>query len=266
MNPKIRVTVGKGQRGVLLERLANVANDTAQFLVDLGEDLGLPATHQWIAENFRDGSVVFDLENPAIDQSQADTWRRGLRTVMANDLTDEINVRIRYRTRQKFAEIAKHIDQNERIEFALYSADNGSITETFELVSPTQLPEVPPTETSARYHGEIQGIIHSFLKESKHPKLVLRELATKQLVNCFFSREMYPHAVALLEDENAVVMVEGLVTEDANTGLVTDVQVSEFTPCPEFDLAKFENMIGAFPKTLTGGEDSAELLDEYRDE
>jgi hypothetical protein len=228
--------------------------------------LGLPSTHQWIAENFRDGSVVFDLENPEVEQSEAEIWRRGLRTVMANDLADEINVRIRHRTRQRFIEIAKHIAPNEKIEFALYSGDNGSITETFELAQPAQLPETPSTETQSRYHGEIQGIIHSFLKESKNPKLVLRELATKQLVNCFFTKEMYPHAVALLQDEEAVVMVEGLVIEDPNTGFATDIEVSEFTPCPEFNLAKFESMIGAFRKALTGGEDSAALLDKYRDE
>jgi hypothetical protein len=76
---------------------------------------------------------------------------------------------------------------------------------------------------------------------------------------------MYPHAVALLEDEDAVVMVEGIVTENRSDGLVTDIEVSDFTPCPEFDLEKFEKMIGAFPGALTGGEDSAKLLDEYRD-
>jgi hypothetical protein len=247
-----------------LEQLANIADDTAHFLIDLGEDLGLPNSRNWVAENFGNGSVVFDLENPDVEEYESDLWRRGLRTVMANDLSDELNVRVRYRTRQQYRAIARNITPDEKLEFAVYSS-NGEIRESFRL-APGQEPALEePEESSWKYQGEIQGIIHSFIKEAKRPKLVLRELSTKQLVNCYFSRVMYPHAVALLEDEEAVVMVEGTVTENRNDGLVTDIEVSDFTPCPDFDLEKFEKMIGAFPRALTGGEDSAKLLDEYRD-
>src|SRR5439155_19898048 len=117
------------------------------------------------------------------------------RTVFANDLSDELNVRIRYRTRQQFLGIAKNILPTEKIEFGLYSGENGNISETFQLTSVDAEEHAveSPELTDWTYHGEIQGIIHSFIKEAKRPKLVLRELATKQLVNCFFTRDMYPH-------------------------------------------------------------------------
>jgi hypothetical protein len=93
----------------------------------------------------------------------------------------------------------------------------------------------------------------------------MRELSTRQLVDCYFTKDMYQGAVELLHDENAVISVEGIVVEDSSTGLVTEMEVTEFTPAPNFDLQSFERMIGAFPRALTGGKDSAALLDEFRD-
>lgn len=266
MSPKIRVTLSKGKRGILLEKLGNVARDTAKFLGDLGEDLRIVGADQWIADNFSNSSVVFDLENPSLPETESELWRRGLRSVMARDFSDDLmNVRVSQRTRHQFLSIANDVDPDESIQFALLTDGTPEPSEIYELdrTALTQFAAEKPE--NYRYLGEIQGIIHSFLKEARRPKLVMRELSTKQLVDCYFTSDMYQHAVALLHDEDAVVSVEGTVTEDSSTGLVTEIEVTEFTPCPLFDLEAFEKMIGAFPRALTGGKDSALLMDEYRD-
>jgi hypothetical protein len=263
MSAKIRVTVGRGKRGILLEKLGKIARDTVIFLQDLGHDLGIPAAEQWIADNFSSAhSVIFDLS----PQADSDLWKRGLKSVMARDFSDDVmRIRISPLTRQHYVEIANDLEADEKIEFALldgvterpeiYELDRSVIT-AFE------------SEKPAKYHypGEIQGIVHSFVKEAKRPKLVMRELSTKQLVDCYFTKDMYQGAVALLHDEDAVISVEGIVTEDSSTGLVTEMDVTEFTPAPTFDLQAFNRLIGAFPKALTGGKDSAQLLDEFRDD
>src|SRR5437870_2355942 len=263
MSAKIRVTLGRGKRGILLEKLGRIAQDTIKFLQDLGSDLGIPAAEQWIADNFSSAhSVVFDLS----PQADSDLWKRGLKSVMARDFSDDVmNIRISPRTRQEYAEIANDLEPDEKIEFALL--DGATETpEVYELDRSAITQFVSETPDFYRYPGEIQGIVHSFVKEAKRPKLVMRELSTRQLVDCYFTKNMYQGAVALLHDEEAIISVEGIVTEDSSTGLVTEMDVTEFTPAPTFDLETFERMIGAFPKALTGGRDSAALLDEYRDD
>jgi len=262
MSAKIRVTLGRGKRGYPLEKLGKIAQDTVKFLEGLGEDLGIPSAEQWIADNFSSAhSVVFEL-TPKAD---SDLWKRGLRSVMARDYSDDVmNVRISPRTRQEYAAIANDLEPDEKIEFALLDGEREA-PEVYELdrSAITQVEFERPA--NYRYLGEIQGIVHSFVKEAKRPKLVMRELSTKQLVDCYFTKDMYQGAVALLRDEDAVVFIEGLVTEDSSTGFVTEMDVTEFTPAPEFDLQAFEGMIGAFPKALTGGRDSGKLLDDLRD-
>jgi hypothetical protein len=263
MNPKIRVTLGRGKQGILLEKLGKIAQNTVKFLQDLGADLGIPAAEQWIADNFSSAhSVVFDLS----PQADSDLWKRGLKSVMARDFSDDImNVRISQRTRQEYVEIATDLEPDEKIEFALLDGA-AEAPEIYELDQSIIRQFVSEKPDRYRYPGEIQGIVHSFVKEAKRPKLVMRELSTRQLVDCYFTKDMYQGAVALLRDEDAVISVEGIVSEDSSTGLVTEIDVTEFTPAPTFDLQAFERMIGAFPKALTGGRDSAALLDEYRDD
>jgi hypothetical protein len=263
MSAKIRVTLGRGKRGILLEKLGKIAQDTVKFLQDLGADLGIPAAEQWIADNFSSThSVVFDLS----PQADSDLWKRGLKSVMARDFSDDImNVRISQRTRQEYVEIANDLEPDEKIEFALLDGATEA-PEVYELDRSAITQFVSEKPDRYRYPGEIQGIVHSFVKEAKRPKLVMRELSTRQLVDCYFTKDMYQGAVALLHDEDAVISVEGIVSEDSSTGLVTEIDVTEFTPAPTFDLQAFERMVGAFPKALTGGRDSAALLDEYRDD
>src|SRR5207253_10189140 len=134
---------------------------------------------------------------------------------------------------------------DEKIEFALLNG-TADTPEVYELDRSALTQFVSEKPDRYRYPGEIQGIVHSFVKEAKRQKLVMRELSTRQLVDCYFTKDMYQGAVELLHDENAVISVEGIVTEDSSSGLVTEIEVTEFTPAPQFDLETFERMIGAF--------------------
>jgi hypothetical protein len=182
---------------------------------------------------------------------------------MAKDMScPEVNFMIRPETRHRFYSIANSLPPTERIEFGIYSGDR--ILESFsldnEMAQESSLDQARPL----RSYGEIQGVVHAFFKETKSPKLVIRELASQSLVNCFFSKEMYHEAVALLQDRNAVVYVEGEISETPS-GQITDIDVKNLTPAPEFDATEFEKMIGGFPGGLTGGVDAAVLLEELRE-
>lgn len=261
---KIKIELNKGRKGVELEKLAAVARETSKFLTSLSVDLGEPET-EWVADNFENGSVCFEVESKREIRSEPTLWKRAFHSVMDNNFSDDfLNVRIRPETRLKYFDISKALNEGEFLSVGI--AVNGSSENGFEwhrLDKGLANEAASSVEPKIKCHGEIQGIVHAFFKETKTPKLVMRELSTKNLVDCYFEEEMYEGAIALLQDKDGVIFVEGVVSESPE-GEITEISVSNFTPAPEFDEAIFEGMIGHFPNALTGRQDAAQALDDFR--
>jgi hypothetical protein len=228
-------------------------------------DLDLPGD-EWIAVNFGDGSVVFDCERIALDSASYERGKRGLRAILGNLPTpDDLSVPVRVATRLKYSQIARRIDPDERIRIALYENETVDSGSWYELTrDQAQLIE-EAHDRKAKYYGEIQGCVHSFYKEARKPKLVARDLATRVLVDCFFKPEMYEAAVDTMTEPEAVIFVEGTVTEDVGSGSIESVEVSDFHLAPQFDLAFFESFIGTRPD-ITGDVTSEQLIRGLRDE
>lgn len=91
----------------------------------------------------------------------------------------------------------------------------------------------------ANYFGEIYGKIYALFKESRQPKIQIREHTFGWLVDCFFTDDMYHAVVDLLNDKEAIIFVEGHVEEDLLTGAIVSVQATDFKPAPQFSLEKF---------------------------
>ncbi len=262
--PKIRIELNKGKKGVELDKLAAVARETSKFLTSLSVDLGEPET-EWLADNFENGSVCFEIESKREIRTEPEVWKRAFRSVMDNSFSDDfVNVKVRPETRARYFDISKALPDGEFLSVGV--AVNGDSEGGFEwhrLDKSLASAAAYSAEPKIKCHGEIQGIVHAFFKETKTPKLVMRELSTRNLVDCYFEEEMYEHAVALLQDKNGVIFVEGTVSESLD-GEITEISVSDFTPAPEFDETLFESMIGTFPNALTGQQDAAKALDDFR--
>lgn len=261
--PKIKIQLNKGKHGVELEKLAGIAKETAKFLTSLSVDLGQPEA-EWVAYNFENGSVCFEVESKRDIVVEPVLWKKALRSVMANDFSDpELSVRIRPETRTRYFDISRALPETDYVGFGIFQNGDSSKVEWHRLdktIAGTAATALAPKSES---QGEIQGIVHAFFKETKTPKLVMRELASRNLVDCYFEEKMYAHAVELLRDRDGVIFVEGSVAE-SETGEITEIHVSDFTPAPEFDERWFESKIGAFPGALTGTQDAAAALDEFR--
>jgi len=255
--------MNKGRPGVELEKLAAIAKDTAKFLISLSVDMGLPEA-EWLADNFKNGSVCFEIQSKRDIRPPAGMWNDALHSVMANDYSNEdLNVRIRPETRIRFFEIARVLPEGDFVSFGIVRNGSDENVEWHRLDQGIANRIVEANEPKIKNHGEIQGIVHAFYKESKTPKLVVRELASRNLVDCYFNESLYEQVVALLKDKEGVIFVEGTVTE-TETGEISEMHVSDFTPAPEFDETWFEGAIGRFPYALTGNKDAAEALDEFR--
>jgi hypothetical protein len=254
--PLLNVHLNKGRHGVPLEKLGAVARETVIFLTKLSIDLGDPeSTDNWIAEDFSSQSVLFKVRRSHESRIEPSVWDSAFHAVVANDFSDPVlNARISPDTRAQFWRITQPIDENESITLGIENSRNGAepkvewfdITKEMAMRAEESLPEFFSS------YGEIQGYVHALYKEADRPKLVVRELSTRNLVHCFFTPEQYEAVVDLLEDKEGIIFVEGEVREDPTTGLITEIEVENFTPAPDFNPQEFESLIGSFGKKTDG--------------
>ena len=251
--PTIRIKVEGRSSGASMDKLASVLTNASKFLKMLSVDLGEPS-EDWVAGDFVNGSVGWVTENRRFQS--CDLWERALHETAAGSVDDgEINLRIRRETRLQFYRIG--FDPGDLEQVTIGISRNGRPDDlVFYPIIRTAFadfdPSVPP---SYKYHGEIQGRVHAFYKGSKKPKLVVRECSTFNLVDCFFPAEMYEHAIKTLEEKDAVVFVEGELSEDSETGFISSINVSDFHLAPEFNAAEVESLMGTFPNSFARDSD-----------
>ena len=263
---RLRVELNKGGIGIPLDQLGNIVKKTRQFLAAASKDIGFEGDPgNWVAQNFKDGSVIFDCCR--LDEQGQDVMDHGyqvLKNVMENDLSDpELNLRISYATRIQYAKISDAIAPNETVSLGLYRNDKDMLSKQFELTKESASKIMRMVPQVATYYGEIQGIVHAFYKESRHPRLAVREKSTNVLVDCFFKPELYQEAVEMLREPSAVIFVEGEVAEDRESGLIKSIKVAKFHIAPDFDEALFERFIGSRPD-YTGKLTTEEFIEMVR--
>lgn len=265
---RIRVELNKGRKGIPLEKLASISEETVRFLNMLAADLALGVPdHNWLAENFDNGSVDFDCRfTQTLDPSLLARGQRALRMVFTNDHGNgDVNVIVRPETRRQYARIARPIDPDEVVRFGLYANGGAEPQDWFELTKRISEQIEEPFTGRRESFGEIQAIVHAFFKETERPYLKMRELSTRQLVNCYFPAEMYRSAVEVLNDPDAVVFVEGWVKEDPETGFVTDIEATDFRLAPAFRYDSYSAGRGSMPD-YTGGLTTRDFLEKLRHE
>lgn len=250
MNPlRLRIELNKGRHGMPLSKLTQVCQETNKFLDLLCQDLGLPAPKDgWLAEDFENGSVDFDLRHPEeISGELVALGRQALRMVFGN-LHDapEIALRIRPETRRQFHRIGAALDTDEVVHFGVYDGNEDRPLDWFELAHSSDNQSATRLVDHHAF-GEIQGVIHAFFKDAPKPYLSIRELSTSELVKCYFRPDMYQTAVELLEDRDAVIFVEGWLKEDAATRQTREIAVEDFRPAPIFDEKGYQALLGTIP-------------------
>jgi hypothetical protein len=231
--------------------------------VDVGAE---KSTDDWLALNFENNSVDFDcLIDSEIDEGKATLGREALRSIMSNQLPGpDLTMLIRPATRLQYSHIATQIDPDELIRFGVYRDGENQPHDWFTLDKTIATKISSEISSAATYFGEIQGIVHSFFKETDKPKLVIRELSTRLLVDCFFKPDMYQSAVEVLQEKEGVVFVEGMVTENISEGVVESIEVTDFTPAPLFNEQEMRGFLGTNPG-LTGSLTTEDYVQRFRD-
>ena len=222
---RIRVELNKGRIGIPLGKLAAIVEETAKFLALIGEDAGLGGDpHNWLAQNFSNNSVDFDIhKNDIKSEPKRKKAITLLRAVM--EAPSDVSVTtspVSIATWRQYAKIAVPIDSDEKIDFGLYLDDGNKPDQSFNLTKTIADRITRVFLKSTCYFGQVQGRVHALYKEVERPRLVLRDLEG-YLVDCFYKPEHYPDVVKALTDETATVIAEGLVTENLESGRIESI-------------------------------------------
>lgn len=264
---KLRVEMNKGRKGIALGKLARITQEILEFLRMAYTDAELPGNPEsWFAYNFKNDSVDFDCEcYQDIDADEVKYANTVLRAIMTNDVhSDLLKRKIKPSTRRQYSKIATPIDPDEKVTFGLFINGDIEPEERHDLTKSAAYEIEVELPANANYYGEIQGTIHSLYKDDKPKKIKVRELSTKNLVDCLFEDSLYKNVIEVLGELKGVVFVEGMVREDLSKGMVESVQAKAFRLAPAFDEIKFNSLIGTAPD-LTGALTTEEFVERFRE-
>lgn len=261
---RIRIELNKGRVGMPFGKLARVCQEATKFLEMLSEDLDIPEGNAWLAEEFENGSVMFDVRHGVnIDPLAAEAARQALGMIFGETSENlPVAVRIRTETRRQFRKVTRALDPDEYIRIGVYHGDERRPDNWYK-VHRSDAVELTEGIVDRGTYGEVQGVVNAFFKEAQPPYVRIRELSTGNLVKCFFRVDQYQAAVELLEDKDAVVFVEGWLREDASSGATREVRVEDFTPAVEFDEKAVEALFGSVPD-YTGSLTSEQFVERIR--
>src|SRR5690606_529225 len=164
---RLRVELNKGRVGMPLAKLAQVCAEATRFLDLLCEDIGLPSPKGgWLAEDFENASVDFDLRHPeAMSEDLAALGRRALRMVLSNTYDDPVlGLSIRSETRRQFRRIGTALDTDEVARFGVYKDGEARPEKWFDLHH-SDIPETAAGVVDRNVYGEVQGTVNAFFKE-----------------------------------------------------------------------------------------------------
>ncbi len=237
---KLQIEVNKGKKGIPLAKLESLIEDMRRFLASVGEDIELVEPTDWIALDFKNGSLGFISEYPYDAAVKKLNDFNGAIIALARS---EFPPSIRKSTANAFFDIADRLEQGEAAGFVVFDKDGKALPAeiTKETATQARLITVLPYRRS---QGAVQGKIHSLYKESKpHPFFHLRELSTGHLIKCVYQASDYPDIVKALTLEDQVIHVRGTVVYHTRNRDIDHVDVQQIKRVDSYDFENVEKFL-----------------------
>jgi hypothetical protein len=262
---KVRFELNKGRTGAPLSKLGDISKQAEKFLKALATDLAIDArAGEWLAVNFKNGSVSYDAEfQVEITGAEADAFNRGLEFLADFDAENEgANGSVTKTTVLEFARLGSLIDPDEVIGLGIYGRDR--VKPKMRQITYAQTSQMrSEVEAPIPTYGSVQGVIHSLIKEAERPYFRIRELATADLVSCFYPGRLYDAVALALQQRTNVLHVGGPMKFDRAKRTITEMTVERMETARMMSPAEFEGFFGSAP-TFTGDMTTEEWIDSVR--
>ena len=266
---RVRFKLNPGRTGIALGKLSKQSENIELFLRSLASDLGTSdAPNLWIAKDFKNGSVYNTAELQAV--VEVDTAVRFNEAMMA--LT-KFKAHPKARppefvsplTVDRFASLRQNLDPDESIGIALFDVESERLKK-WNYVDRLQLEQIGESvEAEVRYIGAVMGRTHEWNKGAREPYLIIRDIASNDLVKCIYSDDDYSKVAALFKDKSAVVIIQGLVTYNRLTGKTEVTNAQQYDIAPDLTDGDFEAFFGCAPR-LTGDLSTSDFIAKGRND
>lgn len=254
---RLKISLNRGRKGIPLRKLANITDETQKFLGLFSNDINL-GDGEWIAENFRNGSVIFDMvfvgdvPEPSILQGQ-----RALDHITDLATTaDSLGFGLTKGTFHQFAKIALPLEEDDVVSLGIY---NGRSHPKIRKLSKERALEIEKqiVQTKVQYSG-FQGKISALIKGSN--TIWVTDLLNGHRVICRFQPNMYDQIIHLLKKREAIVNIEGWRKIKNDEERLEIQSIQEAAEYQEGDIEKF---FGCDPN-FTNDLDTEEFLAQLR--
>lgn len=253
-----------GRRGLPLTTLASLADEAQKLVRTVGKDASLGDGY-WLASNFVEGSLGFDVEFIGeADDEQVRHYNQAMAATVSYRPNGHGAVAPRGVSTDaivQYAKVAEAIDIGQKLKVAVYEQPEAPTW--FELTKQESVRLLETLQTHVDYHGMVQGIIHSLYKESHPPHFDLRELSTERLVRCYYTQGQYPRVVKALKARDAVVLVSGQIRASRVTRRIEGLQVDRVDVAPRLTREEATRLVGVAPD-MTGSLTTSAFIDRQR--
>ena len=232
-----------------MSKLGKISEQAEKFLRALAADCEISVRPgEWLAVNFKDGSVEYDAEFQGdLPPGAAQIFTRNLELLADYDPEREgLNAAIAHSTALEYAKIGSLIDPDETVGIGIYPAHGGkprrrSITYSKAAGLRREI------ETPLPSYGAIQGIIHAWFKEAREPYFQIRELSTDMLVKVLYPAPMYADVAKAIQERTTILLVSGSMLFDRATKSAIEVRAERIQPMRMLSSEEFEEFFGSAP-------------------
>jgi hypothetical protein len=255
----LKIELNKGRRGIVVQKLAKIAEETEKFLESFAEDVNLSKT-EWLADNFENKSVDFEVHYAGIaEPSVIEFGQKALAHIINPETTLEtLSFGISQKTFLHFALMAHPLDLDDYIGIGTRNGDNRFHME--KLTKERALKIEQEANRPIEEYAGFQGVITALFKENN--SCWLKDYLTGNRVVCEYPSNIYPTIWKLLERRDALVNVEGWYMVKGNESRLKIEDIRELPSYQEGDIDKFFGC----DKDFTGNKTTEQFLDELRED
>jgi hypothetical protein len=254
---RVRFVINKGRHGAPMTKLGKISEQAEKFLKALASDCKIESrSGEWLAVNFKDGSVEFDAEFQGdVDQGSMQIFSRNLEFLADYDSeTEGLNMAISPMTALEYARIGYLIEPDEEIGLGIYGV-NVKAPKWRKITYRSSAMLKREFETPVASYGAVQGILHAWFKEAREPHFQLRELSTDAFVRVFYLSPLYPEVARAVQQRTTMLMVSGNMLFDRATRAATELRADRIELMRMLSTAEFEEFFGSAPDFVADFDD-----------
>lgn len=265
-NIRVRFKLNPGREGIAFSKLAKHAEGIENLLSSIAEDIGLlPEQNQWLGKEFRNGSLFSTAEN----QMLANDYQVSIFNEIISNLikfstksSKELLDKISLKTLKYFADLRIPLEIDEIIGIGIY--EKGKEKPRFYNVSKLKLEAVAKSiDIETSYIGSVIGNTYEWTKGAKEPFIKIRDVATDELIKCYYDDKDYRKVAKLFEIKDALVIISGNIIYNRFSEKTEVAKATDFEIAPVLTQEQYESFFGSAPN-LTEGIDSATYIRNLR--